>query len=73
MINLETFNTANIIFSLARYLFLVGCAHAGDSYNTTEEAKLAASATLKICLANDEKNWIVVDGLSREDKTLSFL
>ncbi|MFT4635165.1 MAG: hypothetical protein ACI854_000545 [Arenicella sp.] len=56
IINIGTFNTVNKVFFSAICVLLVGYAHARDLYNTTEEAKVAASATPKISPANGEKN-----------------
>lgn len=49
-------------------LFLVGSyAYAEEQY-----AKADAETAPKVNLANGEKNWILIDGVTRDHKTLTF-
>ncbi|MFT6406701.1 MAG: hypothetical protein ACJAQ6_000111 [Arenicella sp.] len=72
MINLAIFNPATKIFTSAAFLLLAGYAQAEGQYETTKDAEVATSPAPKIKLDNGEKNWIVVDGVTRDDKTLTF-
>jgi len=57
----------------AAVLFLIGSyVQAGDEYAKNKEVNEDASAAPKISFANGEKNWIVVDGVTRDDKILTF-
>ncbi len=58
---------------VAGVLFLTGgYVQAGDGYAKDTKSNQEASAAPKISLANGEKNWIVVDGVTRDDKILTF-
>lgn len=68
---------------LASHADLLGSyAHAGDQYAKAKDTGIRdagvkevedqAPAAEKIRLANGEKNWIIVDGVTRDDKTLTF-
>jgi hypothetical protein len=67
------------IVSATAFLLLAGIAQASDPYAEAEDSLAEAEdslaeapAAVKIKLANGEKNWIIVDGVTRNDKTLTF-
>jgi hypothetical protein len=72
MINLVAFNHSRKIFAAAACLLFSGYAHAESEYDKSTEAELSDATAPKISLANGEKNWIIVDGVTRDDKILTF-
>ncbi|MBL4672470.1 MAG: hypothetical protein JKX81_09450 [Arenicella sp.] len=61
----------------ATCLVFAGYAYAGDQYAKSQDTGARGvedevPAAAKISLANGEKNWIIVDGVTRDDKTLTF-
>lgn len=80
-----TMNNRTIrILVAAVFVSVVGCSTVEDEYvqpapssaeievDAEVDAEADAEASPEITLANGEKNWIVIDGVTRDNKTLTF-
>jgi len=64
-----TYRIRNSLAAVAASFLVANGVYAEEQYSN---AKIEASTSPQISLANGEKNWIVVDGVARNDKTLTF-
>lgn len=70
------FNTAKVaLLAIAAMLLAQGCTSATAASNAATPVAAAEPAAVtapKITMGNGDKNWIVVDGAVRNNKTLTF-